>query len=222
MTRAQLPLAVGLRESATFDNFVAGANGVAVQTLRAGEEPFIYLWGAAGTGRSHLLAAVCRGRQAVMLDLADRSLAPALLEGAELAEVVTLDNVDAVAGQSDWELALFGLFNRIRESAGRLVVAGDGPPSALGIQLPDLVSRFSWGPVFQLHPLSDREKVTALRQRAAGRGLMLSDEAAEYLMRHFQRDTATLFQLLDRLDTASLTEQRRLTIPFIRTILQNG
>jgi len=224
MEPAQLPLRIGLRDGATLANFLAGPNAAAVAALESADEPFLYLWGGAGTGKSHLLQALCHqfsaaGGAPVYLPLSDGALAPELCEGLEAMPLVCLDDVQAVAGNPEWETALFHFYNRIREAGGRLVVAGTAPPGQLGVSLPDLRSRLGWGPVFHLQPLSDDEKIEALSLRARARGIELSADVARYLMRRYRRDTHGLFELLDQLDRASLAAQRRLTIPFVRELL---
>jgi len=218
----QLPLGITLADTATFDNFYPGDNAAALHSVREGTEPFVYLWGGAGSGRTHLLQAACQaaaaaGQPAVYLPLGDRAeLSPEMLDGLETMRVVCLDDVDAVAGIEAWELGLFHLYNRLRECDTRLLASAAGAPGALALRLPDLASRLAWGPVFQLHALSDTDKLAALQLRARQRGLELPDEVGEYLLRRCPRDTHSLFALLDSLDKAALAAQRRLTIPFVR------
>lgn len=224
--RRQLPLRIGLRDGATFSNFLPAANVQAVHALEAQSEPFIYLWGSAGSGKSHLLQAACHavteaGGSAVYLPLAELSAMSAeLLDGMEQMPLVCIDEVEHIAGNESWEQALFHLYNRLRDSGGRLVVAGAASPSALGLQLPDLVSRLGWGPVYQLQRLSDEEKAEALRMRAAQRGMEMPPEVASYLLNRAPRDMQALFALLDELDEVSLAAQRKLTIPFVREIIR--
>jgi DnaA family protein len=97
-----------------------------------------------------------------------------------------------------------------------LVLAARHSPAAIGLKLADLATRLAAGLVYQLKPLSDPEKIAALRLRAQRRGLEMTEEVANYLLARFPRDTHSLFALLDKLDTATLVAQRRLTIPFLR------
>lgn len=221
----QMPLGLHLRDDATFANFLAGANGAAVAALQHDQERMVYLWGAPGSGKSHLLQAACHtcttaGGGPVYLPLGEHeSLAPAVLEGLERAPLIAIDDLHAVAGRSAWEHGLFHLCNRVRDAGGRLLVASAAPPAGLGLELADLLSRLTWGPVFHLQPLDDQQKVAALQERAARRGLELGPEVAGYLLKRCPRDLHSLFQLLERLDHASLAAQRRLTIPFVRELL---
>ncbi|MGE0081110.1 MAG: DnaA regulatory inactivator Hda [Thiohalomonadaceae bacterium] len=224
MSTPQLALRLVLPDSATFANFHAGGNGALLHALGS-DEPFIYLWGSAGVGKSHLLQAACHaaadaGDSPVYLPLRDLvATDPEVFDGLEAAGLVCLDDVDAIAGKPEWEQALFHLYNRVRDAGGRMIAAGAASPSGLGITLPDLVSRLSWGPVFQVHALDDEGKSAALRARARARGLELSEDVAAYLMRRFARDPHSLFTLLDRIDAASLVAKRRITIPFLRELL---
>jgi DnaA family protein len=228
----QLPLGLSLSDSATFDNFLLGRNETAARTIQAcaaGDEepPVVYLWGGASTGKTHLLQAACHhaaehGRTAAYVPLGRAAEFPLeVLEGLESMALVCIDDVNAVAGQPDWELALFSLFNRIRDQGGRLVVAAFAAPGDIGMQLPDLVSRLSWGPVFHLQELDDDEKLEALILRARRRGLELPAETGRYLMQHYPRNMNVLFGLLERLDKASLAAQRRLTLPFVKQTLED-
>ncbi len=232
--KAQLALDLRLRDGSSFENFHPARNREAVTRLREAVESLnggrsaaeraIFLWGPPGSGRTHLLEAACRRAQALGLapayvPLAEAGqLAPALLEGLGERRLVCLDDVEAVAGQMPWERALFALSEELALHGGLLVAAGGSAPAHLGLRLADLATRLAWGPVYRLHGLDDAERLAALKQRAAGRGLMLADEAARYILLRYPRDMHTLFALLERLDAASLAEQRRITVPFIKRL----
>jgi DnaA family protein len=225
----QLPLGLRLGDHARFRNFFAGPNAELLAALRAlaggTGARLLYCSGAPGTGKSHLLQAACaeareQGRTAWYLPLA-AELPPAVLEGLEQQDLICLDDLQRVAGVTVWEEALFHLHNRVREQGGALVVAGQGRPEESGLRLPDLVSRLHWGLLYRLQELDDAERLAALQLRAASRGLDLPTETGDYLLRRCSRDLPALFALLDHLDVASLAAQRRLTIPFVRAVLQN-
>lgn len=232
MNAAQLPLRVGLRDECTLENFYPGPNAAALSSVTAvaqaevgwGAGP-IYLWGASGVGRSHLLQAACVSRQvrdktAAYLPLIDwQAYHPSVLEGLEACTLVCLDDVDAIAEQSIWEEALFALFHRVQEADSSLLLSAGVAPRALSFVLQDLRSRYSQALIFQLHELSEPEKCAALQKRAAVRGLVLSDEVARFILHREARSTERLFALLDSLDQASLQAQRRLTIPFLKATL---
>lgn len=217
--------------SADLAAYVAGRNAEAVAAVtRAAAHPGppLFLHGEAGTGKSHLLQAACTaagaaGRSAVYVPLADRvDGPPELLEGLENVGLVALDDAGCLAGRADWQEALFHLFNRLRDAGGQLMVAARARPDALAFTLPDLVSRLRWGLVLRLRPLDDADREEALRRRAARRGLELPAETARYLLARYPRDIRHLFALLDELDAASLQAHRRLTIPFLKSVLEKG
>lgn len=226
----QLPLGMSIRDEATFDNFYAGSNAEIVATLKdvaSGQgENIIYLCANRGQGCSHLLQASCHQAHlnqlsSVYLPLSNlSSMSPELLIGLESLSLVCIDDLHVIAGNPEWEEAIFHLFNRIFDANGRIMFAAHDLPKAINISLPDLVSRLSWGLVFQLHPLTDDEKLAALMMRANRRGFTLSEDVAKYILTHCPRHMGTLFAALDALDKASLIAKRRLTIPFVKEVLE--
>lgn len=224
----QLPLRVRLRDTARFTSFVPGSNEEAFALLCLGWEHaprVLWLWGRAGTGKSHLLQAACadtgeRGGTAAYFDLATAP-EPAVLDGCEDFDRVCLDNFDAVAPDPAWNAAIFRLHTLLQDGRGRLVIASTAPPASLAVALPDLRSRLLAASVHQLHELDESGQLAALQLRATRRGLDLSEDAALYLVHRLPRDLHSLFAVLDQLDEASLVAQRRLTIPFLREALES-
>ena len=228
----QLSLNVQLSDDATFDNYfvVPGTpNDLALESVRQlvsaeTANPFVYLWGPEGAGISHLLQAACHeaGKQqwrCQYLPLEELAgYAPdELLEGLESLDLLCLDGVQHVMGQPGWDRALFVLYNRLREQPERrLLVSADCAPRDLGARLPDLVSRMGWGVAFHLQTLDDEHKAAALKARARARGIELSDDVVGFIMNRSARDMADLFHCLERLDSLSLAEKRRITIPFVK------
>ncbi len=225
----QLPLNIQLPSVATFDSFVTGENTLLPELLKQAAqqqgELQLYCWSETGLGKSHLLQAACRfavgeRRKAAYLPLAQLAgHSPAVLENLEFMHLICVDDVRIIAGNAQWEQALFSLINRCRAQSCRLVFAADRNIQDLGLQLADLVSRLAWGPVFQLRPLADEAKLRVLQQRAQARGMDLPDSAGQYLLTHYPRELKFLCEQLDMLDRASLVEQRKLTIPFIKSVL---
>lgn len=220
----QLTLGISLRDDATFDNYFAGQNDQVVHSLNEQQEPYVFLFGAKGSGKSHLLQAACHqagknNSPVVYLPLTEEGLMPAMLDGLENMSLIALDDIDCVVGNEDWEYALFNLYNRVREKGSSMIVSSSEPLASLPIKLADLRSRLSWGPIFQLNSLTDQDKQFALQQRAKNRGLELADEVVTYLLKHSSRDMNSLFSLFEKLDKASMVEKRKLTIPFIKDYL---
>lgn len=224
---SQLALPIGLADHAVFASFHARGNEHAVAYLqdivaRPGQ-PGCWLWGAAATGKTHLLQAVCERAEdrAVYLPmhrLKDQD--PGIVDGMQRRDIICLDDFDAIAGNPPWERALFGLYNALQSDTRTLVVAARMAPRECPIRLPDLASRMTQLPAFAVHPLNDEERAAALRLRAAHRGLDLPDETASYLLSRTTRDMASLYETLDALDREALRAQRRLTIPFVRGVLK--
>lgn len=224
----QLPLGVQLRDDATFANFYGETNDALVnlldidKKLRTEPEQFIFIYGNTGVGCSHLLQAACnqidrRTGGSIYLPMSELvHYSPQLVEGIERLRLVCIDDIANIAGIPEWEEAIFDLFNRLRDSNTRLLVAANNLPKSLGIKLPDLVSRLSWGLIFQVQALNDSDKLAALQLRAHIRGLDMSEEVARYIIYRSSRDMGSLFQILHKLDEASLRAKRKLTIPFIK------
>lgn len=230
MQSSQLPLGIRLRDSSVFASYFAGRNQPAVDavlSLREGEVPrCVWLHGAEGVGKTHLLQAVCaragqQGLTAAYVPLAEPGITPDLLSGCGQLAHVCVDDLQLAAGHAEWERALFSLYQELDEHRGRLWVASTLPPAALAIRLRDLASRLSGGLVLTLQPLSDEEQIQALKLRAKLRGFQLPDETAQLLLRRLPRDMASLCAFLDRLDEASFVARRRLTPQFVREVLKN-
>ena len=221
----QLALGVGLHDRATFDSFLPGANREALAALRAlaagRGETALYLHGIAGTGKSHLLQAACAAQPgSAYLPLREiAQLGPGVLEGSAGLPLLAIDDLETVAGDARWEQALFTLYNERLGRGARFVVAATVPARSLVLGLQDLRSRLAALAHYALRPLDEAQQREALRARAQARGLELPEETQLFLQRHFARDMARLCALLDQLDAASLAEQRRLPVPFIREVL---
>jgi DnaA family protein len=219
----QLALRMRLRDWARFDTFVAGPNLAAVEALSnpGGAAPrVVWLWGHAGTGKSHLLQAACAaaGEAAAYFDLR-HTAEPDRLEGCETLATVCLDSLEVVAGDTVWNASIFRLHTLMQDLPGRLVVASRAAPASVGFKLPDLRSRLLAADAWPLLELEEHDQVRALQLRASRRGLTLADDAALFLVRRLPRDMHSLCRVLDELDEASLVAQRRLTVPFLRQML---
>lgn len=200
----QLLLDIQPLAPATLDNFIAGSNEEALHSLNmaidgASDARFIYLWGAPGSGKSHLLQA-CN-------DLA-------LARNLPLSVVDDVNTLDEEA-----QIELFNYFNQLRASGGILITSGNAAPTQMGLR-DDLATRLAWGLVYQLHPLSDEEKAKALKTHAKQRGMKLPDEVVDYCLRYLRRDLPTLMAVLNALDKWSLTEKKPVTVPLLKKLLQ--
>ena len=199
MTQLALPLR--LADHAVFASFLESGNETLVATLAeiatGANWQGCWLWGSPATGKTHLLQAVCdrAGDRSVYLPLGMLAAAgPDVLEGLAQRALICIDDVERVAGDADWERALFNLCNELHENGGQMVVAAATAPRECGFELADLASRLSRLPVFQLQPLDDQQRVAALQLRARHRGLDLPGETAAYLLRRSRRDMASLYE----------------------------
>lgn len=227
----QMPLPVRLDDSATLDNFflsAASENRSVIEglQLKTGERN-AYLWGDAGAGVTHLIQGLCHqeasvGKNAIYLPLSELSEQDPqqLLPGLESLDFVALDEIESVLGNADWEEQLFHLFNKIHAGTGRMIFGAHCPPTHLQLGLADLGSRFGSLLIFRVQKLTDEELVKALIFRAKRRGMDLSGQVAEFLATRFSRSLKDQFNYLDQLDRASLAEQRKLTIPFVKSVLE--
>ena len=201
----------------TLNNFVAGRNAELLSALRhalaeTASERFFYLWGEAGCGKSHLLqAAVCEMRASGQPAICLCGAVPEAMQAVAVDDVETLDEAAQVA--------LFELYNRMRENGGMLMVSGSVAPAHLHLR-DDLRTRLGWGLVYQVYSLSDEEKVQALERHAQARGFVLPHEVTQYLLRHGRRDLPALLVLLDALDAHCLRLKRIPSVPLLKEVMQ--
>ena len=225
----QLPLALRYPPDQRFGSYVAAPAGALAQLHALAHSPgadWLYLCGPLGVGKTHLALAVCAaaetaGRRAAYLPL--KAAAGRLhdaLDALDGSDVIALDGLDAIAGDRDDEVALFDFHNRARSAGIALLYSAQATPDALPLALPDLRSRLAQCARIGLLPLDDDGRRAVLRERAQRRGLILDEAALEWLLKRVGRDLAGLTGLLDRLDQASLAAQRRITVPFLRKVLE--
>lgn len=238
----QLPLEFKFLDSNTFIEFFPGKNEKLLGALKNfleinNKQEFFYLWGKTQVGKTHLLQSCCNhvlpyNVQAMYLSLSNINLdfqinqntsqicIDTFFDGLEQIPLLCLDDIHLAVKNSYLEEKLFHLFNGIRSNKNKLIVAANNPPNNLGLSLPDLKSRLTWGITYHLQELSEQEKITALIMRAEQIGLQLSEKVARFLLLRIPRDTGELFSVLKRLDNASLIAvKRKLTIPFVRSVL---
>lgn len=205
----------------TLASFAVGSNVELLARLKAfaARSPSLadrtlYLWGPSGAGKTHLLRALSdeAGARYIPAD------APASAFDSEAGiSLYLIDDCQDLSPSA--QIAAFALFNRVREQGAMLVAAGSATPAMLPVR-EDLRTRLGWGLVYQLHELSDDEKIAALNHSALARGMMLSPGVLPYLLTHFHRDMRSLSSMLDALDRHSLETKRPITLPLLRDLLQ--
>lgn len=227
MSSPQLPLGLRFPTPRRLDDFVVGDNAATFALLkRLGQDhelPGLFLSGPEGSGKTHLQSALVSAHPgALYLPLAMLGEHGELaLAAAADAPLICVDQIDAIAGRRGLEIALFNLFNQAGERAHPLLLAARRGPTQIGLVLPDLVSRLSSLVQCPLKPLSDMLRRTVVAARAQQRGFALSEEVLEFLFRRFPRDLGAMLDLVDQLDLKSLAERRRITVPFVRGVIES-
>ena len=229
MNTPQLPLALRFPPDQRFAGFVGSPQAVAwLRDVAAGERSdWAYVSGPAAAGKTHLLlatAAAAGERQARVAYLplsAARGRLREWLGAQEQAELVALDGLEAIAGEREDEVALFDFHNRARANGTAVLYAARETPAMLGLGLPDLRSRLAQCTQLPLDSLDEAGRREVLRRRAEARGLALDEAVLDYLFRRVGRDLSTLTALFERLDRAALAAQRRITVPFLRSVLES-
>ena len=234
----QLSLPILQIDEDTFENFYTENNEGLLASLRQNfvevQQPFFYIWGGSNSGKTHLLKAISNHyllneQSASYIPLSkSQYFSPLVLDNADKLDVVCIDDLELVAGNDECELALFNLFNQIREQQSLfhngnktlLIISANCPPHQLQIKLADLRSRLTWGEVYHLPDLNDEQKRVILQRAAYSKGLELTEEVANFLLKHLDRDLKSLLEVLAQLDQASLQAQRKLTLPFVKETLQ--
>jgi len=225
----QIPLQLMPRRDSRFENYIGGPNSAVVEALKhVPDEPgsLVFLFGAKGSGKTHLLNALChetRERQGRAFYLALKRLpqdAVASLQGLEELDLVCVDDLDVIAGNDVWEEALFHCFNRIRENNGRLLISSQKRLSALGLGLADLASRLAWGVSLQLLPLQEHDKLAVINLHSNTLGFDLPEDVQQYLLKRQNRSLAALIETVENLHQAALTHKRRITVPLAREVLK--
>ena len=225
----QLPLHVSFREDAVFEDFLPGNNAVAIGTLRQAlaklSDHLVFLWGAPGTGVSHLLQAAVhdlqnQGLSALYLPLSEcLAYGPEAIEGLDDLDAIAFDDLDLINDHAQWQEALFHFYNRMQDRGKLILIGGLCSPLHLGLSLPDLKSRLSSGLTLQLVSMGDEERIEWLVWKGRRRGLVIETDVAEFIIHRHNRNMQQMVATFDRLDSASLAEKRRLTIPFIKQVL---
>lgn len=230
MMACQLPLALPYPSEQCFETYLNPRHGLIALLTAVAEgrlSEWLYLVGASSTGKTHLAIALCSvaqraGRHVAYIPLhrVAGSVA-AVFDGLENADLVIIDALDAMAGQSCDEIALFEFHNRARAHGTTVVYCARVAPDRLVVNLADLRSRLAQCSQVALAPLDDSTRAAVLRHRAQRRGLLLEPAAIDWLLIHSGRELAPLIELLDRLDRAALAAQRRITLPFLRRQLKS-
>ncbi len=206
----------------SLENFVPGRNAELLHNVHGlasgrSDERFVYVWGDVGSGKSHLLRGAVAAAQSAGETVCFGS--GEVPQEAEAHGLVVVDDAHLLDDAA--QIALFNLYNCLRDEGGRLLASGPCAAAQLPLR-PDVVTRLGWGLIYQLHGLSDEEKVQALQAHAAARGFRLPPDVPDYLLRHWRRDLSSLLAALEALDRYSLENKRAVTLPLLRQLMQEG
>ncbi len=228
----QLVLPIGIRSDAAFENFFGPHASRCVTQLRQllehPTETLIWITGPQDAGKSHLAAACLAhletcGRKGFYMGLSEMpgelAWVDYFLEDAHAPEVLILDDVHQWLDGAEQELALFQLFNHFKISRRQLIVTANAPPALMPVELPDLASRLRSGQLLTLPQAGDDHKQQVLIQVAAERGMRMPLDVGAFIIRRSERNLGQLLTVLDRVEQASLVEQRKLTVPFVKKVL---
>jgi DnaA family protein len=224
----QLPLDIVLDDLAQFDNFFSSGNELLFSRLRAIDttsENFIFVWGNSKSGKTHLAQALChhydqKNFSVVYIPLSNPHLMPEIISELGQIDLICLDDLEAVIGKSDWEKALFDLYNSIKQLNKHLVVFSRHSPSDLNIGLADLESRLMAMEIYKINQLNDAQKVDFIQYKAKSRGFDISDEVASFILSRLSRSLADLVSSIEKIDQQSMILKRKVTIPLIKEIFQ--
>jgi len=218
----QLPLEFNYIEEQNFSQFIFGSNKDLFPILNDPMQNIIFIWGNSFSGKTHILSALYHqylkyNKSAIFLPLsAKNDLSIDMLENIESSDLICIDDIDFIVGDKIWEEALFNLYNHMKTAGNKLLISSHSNAKNLNFCLKDLKSRLQWGITYKIKPLTDAEKIQLLQNRAELKLFELSNEVAQFLLNRASRNLPDLIQLLDKLDYASLSQHRKLTIPFVK------
>ncbi len=228
----QIIIPIDSENDTSFESFYSTRNQPLIAQLKSllastHTRRVLYLWGEGGSGKTHLLNAFCvaaekAGRRNLYVSLKQyggQNNRLDMLSEVDKDTLVCIDDLQEIAASESWQKQIFSLYEKITNGTGAIVVSGTSPMSSIGIVLKDIESRLSSGGIFNIYALDDDEKQAALKLRAARRGFVLDDNVIGFIMSHYQRDTKSLFTLLDKLDSASLRTHRKITVPFVKALM---
>jgi DnaA family protein len=226
---AQIPFQFGNNQQHDLNSFLPGENQNLLKLLNSITKNelhhCIYLWGASGTGKTHLLQAVCKQANELNLHVAYiplkqlHDISVEILHDLGELDIVCIDDLESISGQLEWQQGLTWLYNELRDNEHSLIISANISPINILLEIEDLKSRLGWDQVYQIKPADDQLKIKILKQKARGRSFDLGDDVIEFLIRRVDRDLVSLINILDQIDHASLAAKRKVTIPFVKSLI---
>jgi len=225
----QIPFQFGNFQQNDLASFLPGENQTLLQLLKgiANNESkhCLYLWGSSGTGKTHLMQAVCKQANELNLHVAyiplkqHKDFSPEILHDLGELDLVCIDDLECVSGQIEWQQGLTWLYNELRDNHHSLIISANISPTNIALEIDDLKSRLCWDQVYQIKSPNDDLKIEILKQKAGARSFELGDDVIEYLIRRVDRDLGSLMKILDEIDHASLAAKQKITIPFVKKLI---
>jgi len=225
----QIVIPVSAADELTFADFCMAQNQGLVKQLMEmvqgrGTNQVLFMWGQSGSGKTHLLNACCdlaKSTNHPFVFVSADNMQAELITASDVADgtVFCVDNLEHIAGKADAAVALLSWYEQTLSGKGCMIVAASKPLEKIALGIADLTSRLSAGGSYYIEPMDESDRRMALKLRAHQRGFELGDSVLDYIMSRFERDTASLFSILDRIDSASLSHHRKVTIPFVRQLL---
>ena len=221
----QIPLDVSLSEYMTFETFYLGPNKSVVDSLRDEKNQLIWLAGLEGFGKTHLLHAFLNShehenKKVLYLPMSEsQDFTPDILDNLAQYDLVAIDDIENIIGDMTWEEQLLKFYEDLYSTSNKILITANDTPKGLDFLLPDLSSRFNLALIERLRPMNEDEMIKAILIHSKARGFDLPEDSAKYLINRVPRDVSVLVDMIKLLDYESLSMQRKLTIPFIKTVL---
>ena len=209
----------------TFETFYLSSNKAVIDSIKDDKNKLIWIAGLKGTGKTHILQATVNymddgdNRLLYLPMVESKDFTPDILDNLNQFDLVAIDDIENVIGDFSWEEQLLILYEELIHTKCRILISSSDTPQGLRFKLPDLASRFSLGLVDRLKPMNEEQIIKAISLHATVRGFNLPEEVAKYLISRVPRDVSVLVDIIKLLDYESLSKQRKLTVPFIKTVL---
>ena len=209
-----------------FENFISCAgNSSALEFSRritspSEPEKLLYLYGPAGSGKTHLLHAIGRkltGDQHQILSCRNLTIPV-----ANTNTLLLVDDLDQLPDQPELRNGLWEAFNQHYSAGHTLALAGRFPPKELPGIDDHLISRLLWGLVARLDVSDDHSRQMLIAKLAQDRQIILPDEVATWLLTVLPRDVGSLISACDALYRAALQRKCRITLRLARELVLLG
>ena len=225
----QIPFEFGNFQKIDFTSFIQGKNKDLLHLLnivaKKEQNDCLYIWGSRATGKTHLLQAACKQADEINYHVTyiplkhHRDFNPGILDGLGELDLICIDDLEFISDNIEWQQRLTLLYNEIRDNNNSIIISSTFSPKNINIELEDLKSRLAWGQVQKIKPPDDELKIEILKRKASERSFELTKSVAEFLIRRTDRDLNSLIKILDVIDHSSLAAKRKVTVPFIKELI---